>query len=34
MNLKRNHISFSHTEADIDRTLEAADVALRAMAQA
>ena len=34
MNLKRNHISFSHTEADIDRTLEAADIALRAMSQA
>jgi glutamate-1-semialdehyde 2,1-aminomutase len=34
MNLKRNHISFTHTEADIDRTLDAAEVALRAMSQA
>jgi glutamate-1-semialdehyde 2,1-aminomutase len=33
MNLKRSHISFSHTEADIDRTLEAAEVALRDLAQ-
>jgi glutamate-1-semialdehyde 2,1-aminomutase len=31
MNLKRNHISYSHTEADIDRTLEASDASLRAM---
>ena len=31
MNLKRNHISYSHTEADIDRTLEAAEVSLRAV---
>jgi glutamate-1-semialdehyde 2,1-aminomutase len=31
MNLKRNHISFSHTEADIDRTLEAAEASLRAL---
>ncbi|MEZ4496760.1 MAG: aspartate aminotransferase family protein [Thermomicrobiales bacterium] len=29
MNLKRNHISYSHTEADIDRTLEAAEEVLR-----
>lgn len=28
MNLKRNHISFSHTEADIDETLAAAEVSL------
>lgn len=29
MTLKRNHISYSHTEADIDRTLEAAEEVLR-----
>ena len=29
MNLKRNHISYSHTEEDIDRTLEAAEASLR-----
>lgn len=28
MNLKRNHISYSHTDADIDRTLEAAEASL------
>ena len=28
MNLKRNHVSFSHTEADIDLSLEAAEDAL------
>ena len=33
MNLKRNHISYSHTEADIDRTLEAAEVSLRALSR-
>jgi glutamate-1-semialdehyde 2,1-aminomutase len=32
MNLKRNHISFSHTEADIDRSLEAAEASLKALA--
>jgi glutamate-1-semialdehyde 2,1-aminomutase len=32
MNLKRNHISYSHTDADIDRTLEASETALRALA--
>jgi glutamate-1-semialdehyde 2,1-aminomutase len=31
MNLKRNHISFSHTDADIDRTLEAAEDSLKAV---
>lgn len=31
MNLKRNHISYSHTDADIDRTLEAAETSLRAL---
>jgi glutamate-1-semialdehyde 2,1-aminomutase len=31
MNLKRNHISFSHTDADIDRTLEAAEDSLGAV---
>ncbi|HLX27211.1 MAG TPA: aspartate aminotransferase family protein [Casimicrobiaceae bacterium] len=30
MNLKRNHISYSHTEPDIDVSLEAAEDALRA----
>ena len=29
MNLKRNHISYSHTDEDIDRTLEAAEQSLR-----
>lgn len=29
MNLKRNHISYAHTEADIDRTLEACEKVLR-----
>ena len=33
MALKRNHISAAHTEADIDRTLEAADDVLTALAQ-
>jgi glutamate-1-semialdehyde aminotransferase len=28
MNLKRSHISAAHTQADIDRTLEAAEAAL------
>lgn len=32
MALKRNHISASHTEGDIDRTLEAADEVLTALA--
>lgn len=31
MNLKRAHISYAHTEADIDRTLEAAETVLREM---
>jgi glutamate-1-semialdehyde 2,1-aminomutase len=31
MNLKRNHISYSHTDADIERTLEAAEASLRQM---
>ncbi len=34
MNLKRNHVGFSHTEADIDRTLEIADEALTAAMEA
>jgi len=29
-NVGRNHISYSHTDADVDRTLEAARQALRA----
>lgn len=29
VNLKRNHISLAHTEADIDETLEAADAVLK-----
>jgi glutamate-1-semialdehyde 2,1-aminomutase len=28
VNLKRNHISLAHTGADIDQTLEAAEVVL------
>jgi glutamate-1-semialdehyde 2,1-aminomutase len=32
MNLKRNHISYSHTEADIDRTLQASEEVLRELA--
>jgi glutamate-1-semialdehyde 2,1-aminomutase len=31
MNLKRNHISYSHTEADIDESLEAAEASLKAL---
>jgi len=30
MNLKRNHLSYSHTEADVDLSLEAAEDAFRA----
>jgi glutamate-1-semialdehyde 2,1-aminomutase len=30
MNLKRNHISFSHTDSDIDESLSVAEMALRA----
>lgn len=30
MNLKRNHLSFSHTDADVDQTLEIAEAALKA----
>ncbi len=33
MALKRNHISAAHTESDIDRTLDAADDVLTALAQ-
>jgi glutamate-1-semialdehyde 2,1-aminomutase len=33
MNLKRNHISYSHTDADIDRTLEAAETVLRSLSK-
>ncbi|PIY48614.1 MAG: hypothetical protein COZ05_02720 [Armatimonadetes bacterium CG_4_10_14_3_um_filter_59_10] len=29
MNLKRNHISASHTDKDIDRTLESAEASLK-----
>ena len=32
LNLKRNHISFSHTNADIDRTLEACEDVLKDLA--
>ena len=31
MNLKRNHLGFSHTNADVDTSLEAAESALRAV---
>jgi glutamate-1-semialdehyde 2,1-aminomutase len=31
LNLKRNHISLSHTAEDVDRTLEAAETVLRGM---
>ena len=31
MNLKRNHISYAHTDEDIDHTLEAAEASLRAL---
>jgi glutamate-1-semialdehyde 2,1-aminomutase len=31
VNLKRNHISYAHTEADIDRTVEACDDVLKEM---
>ena len=30
MNLKRNHLSYSHTDADVDFSLEAAEEALSA----
>ncbi len=30
MNLKRNHLGFSHTDADVDLTLQVAEEALRA----
>jgi glutamate-1-semialdehyde 2,1-aminomutase len=30
MNLKRNHISYSHTDADVDQTLQAAEESLQA----
>lgn len=33
MNLKRNHLSLSHTEADVDQTLEASDEVLREMSE-
>ena len=32
VNLKRNHVSLAHTEADIDATLQASEGVLRAMA--
>jgi len=32
VNLKRNHISLSHTQADIDQTLEAADAVMKELA--
>lgn len=31
MNLKRNHISYSHSDADVDQTLQAAEESLRAV---
>jgi glutamate-1-semialdehyde 2,1-aminomutase len=31
-NLKRNHVSYSHTEAQVDKTLEACETVLKAMA--
>lgn len=34
MNLKRNHLSFSHTDGDVDQTLEAAEHSLRAAFEA
>ena len=34
MNLKRNHLSFSHTDDDVDFTLEAAEHSLRAAFEA
>lgn len=33
-NLKRNHLSFSHTEADIDKTLEACEEVLKELVSA
>jgi glutamate-1-semialdehyde 2,1-aminomutase len=32
MSLKRNHVSFAHTEEDIDRTLDAAREVLKELA--
>lgn len=34
MNLKRNHISYSHTDKEIDRTLEAIEATLRELVKA
>ena len=34
MNLKRNHLSFSHTDSDVDFTLQAAEDSLRAVFEA
>lgn len=31
MNIKRNHVSFAHTDADIDRTLQVAEDAVQAL---
>jgi glutamate-1-semialdehyde 2,1-aminomutase len=31
VNLKRNHVSLAHTDADIDTTLEAAEDVLKTM---
>jgi glutamate-1-semialdehyde 2,1-aminomutase len=31
--MKRNHISAAHTEADIDRTLDAAETVLKEIAR-
>jgi len=30
VNLKRSHVSYSHTDQDVDRTLRAAEESLRA----
>ena len=31
MNIKRNHVSFAHTDADIDRTLQVAEDAIHTL---
>ncbi len=33
MNIKRNHISFAHTDADVDRTLQVAEDAIHTLAR-
>ena len=34
VDLKRNHVSYAHTDADVDRTLEACEAVLEDLARA